>query len=101
MGVEQALSNGVQGEIEQKILEKEDLKPEDFELSAMPEIYAGGGLRAILTPLIDFVAEKPVEDTLNPPNCELQLRFALRKGCYATVPLREFMKPRNPIEAGF
>jgi tRNA pseudouridine13 synthase len=101
MGVKQALSDGVQGEIEHEILEKEDVKLEDFGLSAMPEIRAGGGLRAVLTPLIDFMAGKPVEDALDPPACELRLRFALRKGCYATVPLREFMKPQNPLEAGF
>jgi tRNA pseudouridine13 synthase len=101
VGFKQSLSGGAQGEIEQGILEKEGTKPEDFKLSAMPEISAPGGLRAVLTPLIDFVVDEPVEDALDPCKFALRLRFVLRKGCYATVPLREFMKPENPVEAGF
>ena len=101
IGFKQPLSSGVQGEIEQKILEEENVKPEDFRFSAMHEVGATGGLRAVLTPLIEFVADKPIEDDLNPSKCELRLRFALHKGSYATIPLREFMKPQNPIEAGF
>jgi tRNA(Glu) U13 pseudouridine synthase TruD len=54
-----------------------------------------------LTPLINFVADKPVADSSDPINRALCLRFALRKGSYATIPLREFMKPRNPVDAGF
>jgi tRNA pseudouridine13 synthase len=101
VGVKQCLSNGVQGEIEQKILQEESVKPEDFKLSVMPEIRASGGLRVVLTPLINFVADKPVADSSDPINRALCLRFALRKGSYATIPLREFMKPRNPVDAGF
>ena len=101
IGFKQPLSSGGQGEIEQKILEEENVKPENFKFSAMHEVSATGGLRAVLTPLIEFVADKPIEDALNPLKCKLRLSFALHKGSYATVPLREFMKPQNPIEAGF
>jgi tRNA(Glu) U13 pseudouridine synthase TruD len=67
----------------------------------MSEVSAPGGLRAVLTPLIDLVVDKPVEDAFDPPSCKLRLHFALHKGSYATVLLREFMKSQDPIEAGF
>jgi tRNA pseudouridine13 synthase len=101
VGFRQLLSSGVQKEIEQKILEEENAKSQDFEVSAMHEVDAGGGLRAVLTPLIDFVADKPIQDSKTVSKCELRLRFALHKGSYATIPLRELMKPQNPVEAGF
>jgi tRNA(Glu) U13 pseudouridine synthase TruD len=31
----------------------------------------------------------------------MNLSFSLMKGSYATVVLREFMKPKDPIDAGF
>ena len=31
----------------------------------------------------------------------LKLNFILNKGCYATILLRELMKPIDPIAAGF
>jgi tRNA pseudouridine13 synthase len=101
VGFKQALSKGTQGEIEQKILGEENVKPEDFQVSTMREVGATGGLRAVLTPIIDFVADMPANDSENPLRNEVRLRFALCKGSYATVPLREFMKPQNVIEAGF
>ena len=101
VGFKQALSSGVQGEIEQKILEEENVKPEDFQVSTMREVGVAGGLRAILAPIMDFVADTPRSDSENLLRNEVKLRFALRRGSYATIPLREFMKPRNVIEAGF
>lgn len=101
IGFKQPLSNGVQKEIEQKVLEEENADPHDFKVSAMHEVDATGGLRAVLTPLIDFVADSPIQNSETESMCELRLRFALHKGSYATIPLREFMKPQNPIEEGF
>jgi tRNA pseudouridine13 synthase len=101
VGAKQPLSDGVQGETERKILEEEDVKPEDFKRVVMPVIGKSGGLRAVLVSLIKFVVDKPIVDRLDANRCELRLRFVLPKGSYATVPLREFMKPQNPIEAGF
>jgi len=101
VGFKQWASKGLQGEIEQKILEEEGAKLQNFKSLALPEIIATGGLRAVLTPLIDFVAETPFEDDLNSSCSALRLRFVLRRGSYATIPLREFMKPQNPVEAGF
>jgi len=101
VGFKQVLSKGIQGDFEQKILEEENVKPKEFEVSTMLEVGAEGGLRAILTPILDFVADAPVIGSENPLRNEVRLRFALCKGSYATIPLREFMKPQDVIEAGF
>ena len=101
VGFRQFLSKGGQGEIEAKVLAEEDIVPESFHCPAMPEVAALGGLRAVLTPLINFTADRPVADKENPTMHELRLQFALSRGCYATIPLREFMKPQNPVVAGF
>jgi tRNA pseudouridine13 synthase len=101
VGFRQPLSEGVQGEVEAKVLADEGIVPESFRCSVIPEVAGAGGLRAVLSPLIDFEADKPVVDGENPLMCELRLRFALHRGSYATIPLREFMKPQNPVEAGF
>jgi tRNA pseudouridine13 synthase len=101
VGYRQSLSEGAQGEIEARILEDEGIMLESFRCSAMPEVAAAGGLRAVLSPLIDFETDKPVVNSGNPSICELRLRFALRRGSYATIPLREFIKPQDPVKAGF
>jgi len=94
-------SGGVQGEIEREILETEDVAPSDFQVGHMPEISASGGLRTVLTSIADSSVERPVEDQVNPSKRTVRLNFMLLRGSYATVLLREFMKTRNPILAGF
>lgn len=101
IGCAQSISKGEQGEIERQILRKEGLTPESFKVSAMPEISARGGLRRALTPLIGLAIENPRKDKANPRKKMVSLGFTLGKGSYATVALREFMKPRNSIVAGF
>lgn len=101
VGFRQSLSGGVQGEIEQSVLAREDADGVNFESSIMPEVSVPGGLRAVLTPLIDFSLDEPVADSVDSSQSQLRLRFTLRKSSYATVVLREFMKPKNPVEAGF
>ena len=101
VGFRQPPSGGIQGEIEQEILEVERLAPQDFKVSSMPEISAAGELRAAITPVVNLSIEEPSEDSANPSKQKVSLDFALHRGCYATVVLREFMKPRNLIEAGF
>jgi len=101
IGYRQPVSSGKQGEIEKQILEEEGVSPENFKVSLMSEISSSGGLRTALTPLIEFDMEKPMKDIANPKKKMVCLCFTLKKGSYATIILREFMKPRNPIEAGF
>jgi len=101
IGYKQSISMGEQGKIEKQVLEEERVAPQDFKVPLMPEISSSGGLRTALTPLIDLNIEKPSKDNADPEKLMFSLSFSLRKGSYATTILREFMKPRNPIKAGF
>jgi tRNA pseudouridine13 synthase len=101
IGFKQSFSSGAQGEIERKILEEEKLMPQHFRVALMPEISAAGGLRIILLRIEDLSIGEPRTDSANPSKRMMRLAFVLRKGSYATVVLREFMKPRNPVDAGF
>ena len=101
VGYKQSLSHGNQGEIEEKILEEENITPEQFQISDMPRISAGGGLRRALLSIEDFTVTKPTKDSVNPAMHQIELGFTLNKGSYATVVLREFMKPENLIASGF
>jgi tRNA pseudouridine13 synthase len=101
VGFEQPPSQGVQGEIEKEILEAENVDPQDFQISFMPEVSAPGMLRPILAPATNLSVEKASEDSANPSKRKIRLGFTLLRGSYATVLLREFMKPRDLIKAGF
>jgi len=101
LGFKQNPSKGVQGEIEQEIIETENVIPRNFYVPFMPEISAPGRLRAILAPMIKLSIERPTKDSVSPSKQEIKLNFALHRGSYATVILREFMKPRSLIKAGF
>jgi tRNA pseudouridine13 synthase len=101
IGFKQPPSEGVQGEIEQKLLETEKITPQNFRVSFMPEISAPGNLRAILTSVHRFSLETPSKESQNPSEHKTLLGFTLHKGSYATVLLREFMKPSDLINAGY
>ncbi len=101
VGFKQSISAGRQGEIEKKILEAEDVKPSDFRVPQMPKISAPGGLRAVLASVNSLSVEKPVRDQANRSKWQIRIDFMLPKGSYATVLLRELMKPRNLVKAGF
>jgi len=101
IGPDQPPSKGVQGEIEQEILEAENVTPEKFQISFMPEATAEGRVRAVLNPVWNLVQEEIAADSENPGNQMIKLGFTLNRGSYATVLLREFMKPQDLIQAGY
>jgi tRNA pseudouridine13 synthase len=101
VGVKQPPSQGVQGEIEQELLETENVSPQNFHISFMPEVTASGMLRPILAPAINLSIEETSKDSENPSKRKTRLSFTLHRGSYATVLLREFMKPRDLIKAGY
>ena len=101
VGTKQPPSKGVQGEIEQEILEAENVTPEKFNIPFMPEATAQGRVRAVLNPVWNLLQEEIAEDKENPGNQMMKLGFTLNRGSYATVLLREFMKPQDLIEAGY
>jgi len=93
IGPRQPTSGGAQGRIEEKILAEENVRPQDFDIPQMPETISLGSLRLVLTPMIGLQAREPLEDQLNPNRIMIELGFTLRRGSYATILLREFMKP--------
>ena len=101
IGFKQRASLGVQGDIERQILEHEGISQEGFKISAMPEISTRGELRAAISPLNNFSLDEVSEDSANPSKHKAEVGFMLYRGSYATILLRELMKPRNPIKAGF
>ena len=101
IGFKQKLSQGIQGEIERQILEEENVSPENFKIKEMPEISLRGNLRTILTPIENFTINELSKDAANPSKNMVELTFQLQRGSYATVVLRELMKPRNLLTAGF
>jgi tRNA pseudouridine13 synthase len=101
IGFKQLPSEGLQGDIERAILKSEHVAPCDFYVSPMPEISAPGEPRAAITPIRDLRVKTPEKDESNKGKKKMLISFTLHRGCYATVVLREFMKPYNLIKAGF
>jgi len=93
IGPKQSTSGGVQGGIQQKILTEENIRPEDFYIPQMPKSSSRGTLRTVLTPMIGLQVRDTSKDQLNPDRIMIELGFTLRRGSYATILLREFMKP--------
>ncbi|MDQ2049157.1 tRNA pseudouridine(13) synthase TruD [Natronolimnohabitans sp. A-GB9] len=86
VGTETELADGEQGAIERAVLDELDLEPADFDLPG--EFYSSGTRRAILVRTDLALEQDP-----------LTLEFALPKGSYATVVLREFLKV-DPVQLG-
>jgi len=101
IGYKQGVSTGKQGKIEKRILEEEGVSLQNFKVSVMPEISSKGGLRTALTQVIDLNVRKPSTSNVERSRRTVNMSFSLRKGSYATVVLREFMKPKNAAKAGF
>jgi len=97
-GYKSIISHGIPGEIELEVLEEEGISIDDFKLKHMPEVASQGSLRAISFYPINFEYRLlyPEDDVL-----AIFTKFILKKGIYATVFLRELMKPENIVEAGF
>jgi tRNA pseudouridine13 synthase len=101
VGPDQPPSKGIQGEIEHTILEAENVSPETFKIPFMPEATAEGRVRAVLNPVWNLVMEEVSKDKENVDEQMMKLGFTLNRGSYATVVLREFMKPQELIQAGY
>ena len=100
IGHKQSPSDGVQGGIEEEILEEEGTEPSDFRIQKMPEASAPGVLRRSLAPILDLNI-KDRERSTRQDELSVKFSFGLHKGSYATVVLREFMKPEDLVRAGF
>ncbi len=72
-----------------KVLEKEQINAKDFFSKEMQEISDEGGFRQAAIKCESFSVNEPF------------VSFTLSRGSYATILLREIMKPPDPISAGF
>jgi tRNA pseudouridine13 synthase len=94
VGAKGKLSGGVMGEIEGEILRAEGIDDEVEWPNELSRVGGKGGLRTAATPVRDFKIQRTTENSA-------QISFMLLRGCYATVLLREIMKPKNPVTTGF
>ncbi|MEK6877550.1 MAG: tRNA pseudouridine(13) synthase TruD, partial [Thermoproteota archaeon] len=72
-----------------KILDDEQIHAKDFFSKTMQEVSNEGGFRQATIKCENFSVSEPT------------VSFTLSRGSYATILLREIMKPQDPIKAGF
>lgn len=72
-----------------QILKEEEIKPRDFFVDGMQEISSEGGFR---NAVINCYEQNTDTDVV---------KFTLTRGCFATIILREIIKPSDPIRSGF
>jgi tRNA pseudouridine13 synthase len=94
VGYETPTMEGAGGELLESLLREEQVTRDDWHLRCAPELASRGAWRAISvpTPPIALSLDEPVDPTA-PAERGAWLRFSLPKGSYATVLLREFVKP--------
>ncbi len=101
VGYSSKLPGGDMGEIVSKILGKEGVSTKDFRIERMRELSSSGEFRPITLQINDIRFSKPSNDDVNPKKTKVEFDFSLPKGCYATIVMREFMKSRDVIRAGY
>lgn len=72
-----------------KILESEEISPKEFFIKEMQEVSNEGGFRQASISCSDYFSKENL------------VEFTLSRGSFATIVLREIMKPDDPISAGF
>jgi len=89
-GLAAPMAGGEPGEVEAHVLETLGIEPADFRVRELPELASDGRRRGILQPVRGLdVSWVPSADGAGD---DPVFSFALGKGSYATVVLREFMK---------
>lgn len=72
-----------------KVLEHEEITPKDFFIKEMQEVSSEGGFRQAAIHCSDYSTHENI------------VEFSLSRGSFATIILREIMKPQDPMVAGF
>ena len=72
-----------------KVLEEELLTPKDFFIKDFQELSIDGGFRNASINYLNFQMHENL------------IKFQLSRGSYATIVLREILKPSNPLDCGF
>ncbi len=91
--------SGIDAGIYMEIFSKEGISQADF--AGIIESNFEGTMRPAVFWPVSFEPGQPQGDELNPGYFKLSMRMALPKGCFATVVLREIMKPEDPAASGF
>jgi tRNA pseudouridine13 synthase len=99
-GVKQKLSQGSMGQIENEVLAQEGVEANNLRANILSRTGGKGGLRTVVTPIRDFKLQSVSANTEGKGN-QAKVSFMLLRGSYATIVLREIMKPSDPITAGF
>ncbi len=72
-----------------KVLDEEEISPKDFFIKEMQEVSSEGGFRQASIQCSDYSSQDNI------------IEFTLSRGSFATILLREIMKPDDPILAGY
>lgn len=99
-GVKQKLSQGIMGQIEREVLEQEGVEATNLHVNVLSRTGGKGGLRTVVTPVKGFRLQS-VSANATGDGYQAKISFMLLRGSYATVVLREIMKPSDLITAGF
>ena len=99
-GVKQKLSQGIMGQIEKQVLEREGVEAHNLRVNVLSRTGGKGSLRTVVTPVRDFRLQNVLANE-GSHRCQAKVSFMLLRGSYATVVLREIMKPADLIIAGF
>ena len=67
-----------------KILQDEDVKPNDFVIRAIPDLSSAGNEREMFVEIKDLKIGELEDDDLNPGKKKVRITFSLGKGSYAT-----------------
>ena len=100
VGIRQKLPQGVMGNMEREVLEQEGVRLDCMRINELSRVGGKGGLRAAVAPVKDFKLQD-LEPNENSSGCLMTLSFLLLRGSYATIVMREIMKPEDPLKAGF
>jgi len=95
-GYATVLAEGIPGVIEREVLASEGVSLDLFQVKSMPEAATRGTVRPLALKPEDFGWFCADGD-----NPYVNFSFALRKGMFATILLREFVKPTDPARQGF
>ncbi len=97
-GYETDFAEGVEGEIERKVLEDKDVELNNFHIAKIAEISSKGIRRPVLVPVkVELSGEEVSDDDMSSGRNKVNLKFFLPKGSYATVVLREYMKRKQAV----
>ncbi len=82
--------NGPMGDILNKLIAEEQVTPAQFRFTHLPELSSRGSFRPLLVKPTNFQSSITKEKSEH----VVTISFDLQKGSYASVILREFIKPR-------